>query len=135
MKSTKNSAARSSQIAILITAAVLMLLISGIQQNYARKEIRHNLERTAEMELIIKSIDVKHSLEDVTLALRNRTWECEQFLPYPDSLFDVTRRIVEENPNFAGCCIAIRPREGQTPLQSAGLSGHGSRTKGCDDSV
>ena len=109
MKSTKNSAARSSQIAILITAAVLMLLISGIQQNYARKEIRHNLERTAEMELIIKSIDVKHSLEDVTLALRNRTWECEQFLPYPDSLFDVTRRIVEENPNFAGCCIAMVP--------------------------
>ena len=109
MKSTKNSAARSSQIAILITAAVLMLLISGIQQNYARKEIRHNLERTAEMELIIKSMDVKHSLEDVTLALRNRTWEFEQFLPYPDSLFDVTRRIVEENPNFAGCCIAMVP--------------------------
>ena len=109
MKSTKNSADRSSQIAILITAAVLMLLISGIQQIYARKEIRHNLERTAEMELIIKAIDVRHSLEDVSLALRNRSWEFEQFLPYPDSLFDVTRRIVEQNPHFAGCCIAMVP--------------------------
>ena len=109
MKNSKLSAPRSSQIVILITAAVLMLLISGIQQNYARKEIRKNLEHNAEMELIIKSIDVKHSLEDVTLALRNRTWEFEQFLPYPDSLFAVTRRIVEENPNFAGCCIAMVP--------------------------
>jgi len=109
MKKPKISSATISQIAILITAAVLMLLISGIQQNYARKQIRNNLERNAEMELIIKSIDVKHSLEDVTLALRNRSWEFEQFLPYPDSLFDVTRRIVEENPNFAGCCIAMIP--------------------------
>ncbi len=98
-----------ANLAILITAAVLMLLISGIQQNYARKEIRKNLEHNAEMELIIKSINVKHSLEDVALALRNRSWEFEQFLPYPDSLFAVTRRIVEENPNFAGCCIAMVP--------------------------
>ena len=86
-----------------------MLLISGIQQNYARKEIRKNLEHNAEMELIIKSINVKHSLDDVSLALRNRSWEFEQFLPYPDSLVAVTRRIVEENPNFAGCCIAMVP--------------------------
>ena len=109
MKNPKISAARTSQIAILVTAAVLMLLISGIQQNYARKQIRNNLERNAEMELIIKAIDVKHSFEDVGLALRNRSWEFEQYLPYPDSLFAVTRRIVEENPNFAGCCIAMVP--------------------------
>ncbi len=106
---TSKSVRNKSNLAILITAAVLMLLISGIQQNYARKEIRKNLEHNAEMELIIKSINVKHSLEDVALALRNRSWEFEQFLPYPDSLFAVTRRIVEENPNFAGCCIAMVP--------------------------
>ena len=58
-----NSVRNKSSIAILITAAVLMLLISGIQQNYARKQIRNNLERNAEMELIIKAIDVKHSLD------------------------------------------------------------------------
>ena len=106
---TSKSVRNKSNLAILITAAVLMLLISGIQQNYARKEIRKNLEHNAEMELIIKSINVKHSLEDVTLALRNRSWEFEQFLPYPDSLFAVTRRVVKENPNFAGCCIAMVP--------------------------
>ena len=47
--------------------------------------------------------------EDVELALRNRNWEFEQFLPYPDSLFAVTRRIVEQNPDFDGCCIAVVP--------------------------
>ena len=113
MSKLKNNISKSirnrSSVAILITAAVLMLLISGIQQYSARKQIRINLERNAEMELIIKAIDVRHSLEDVSLALRNRSWEFEQFLPYPDSLFDVTRRIVEQNPHFAGCCIAMVP--------------------------
>ncbi|MBQ6307154.1 MAG: hypothetical protein IJK78_11355 [Bacteroidales bacterium] len=52
-----------------------MLLISGIQQYSARKQIRSDLERTAEMELVIKSIAVKHSLEEVEFALRNRNWE------------------------------------------------------------
>lgn len=86
-----------------------MLLISAIQQYSARKQIRNDLERNAEMELVIKSIAVKHSLEDVELALRNRNWEFEQFLPYPDSLFAITRRIVEQNPDFDGCCIAVVP--------------------------
>ena len=106
--SSKKAGAKAS-IAILITAAILMLLISGIQQYSARKQIRSDLERNAEMEMVIKSMGVKHTLEDVELALRNRSWEFEQYLPYPDSLFAVTRRIVEQNPNFDGCCIAVVP--------------------------
>lgn len=86
-----------------------MLLISGIQQYSSRVEIRKDLEDNAEVELVIKAMGVKHSLEEVELALRNRSWEFEQFLPYPDSLFAVTRRIVEQNPNFDGCCIAMLP--------------------------
>ena len=85
MSKLKNNTSKSirnrSSVAILITAAVLMLLISGIQQFSARKQIRNNLERNAEMELIIKAIDVRHSLEDVSLAFRKRGWELEQFLP------------------------------------------------------
>ena len=60
MSKLKNNTSKSirnrSSVAILITAAVLMLLISGIQQYSARMQIRNNLERNAEMELIIKAI-------------------------------------------------------------------------------
>lgn len=106
---TSKNVRNKASIAILITAAVLMLLISGIQQYSSRKQIRIDLENNAEMELVVKALGVKHSLEDVELALRNRRWEFEQALPYPDSLFAVTRRIVEQNPNFDGCCIAMLP--------------------------
>lgn len=108
-KNTLKSVHKRSSIAILITAAVLMLLISSIQQYSARQQIRKDLEHNAELELVIKSISIKHSLENVELALRNRSWEFEQFLPYPDSLFAITRRIVEQNPRFDGCCIAVVP--------------------------
>ena len=108
-RNTSRRAGTKASIAILITAAALMLLISGIQQINSRNQIRQDLERTAEMELVIKARDVSSSLEDVKLALRNHVWEFEQFLPYPDSLFAITRRIVEQNPNFGGCCIAMVP--------------------------
>lgn len=108
-RNTSKAIRTKTSIAILITAAVLMLLISGIQQYYSRNQTRADLERNAEMEMVIKANDIKHSLEDVELALRNRSWEFEQFLPYPDSLFAVTRRVVEQNPYFAGCCIAMVP--------------------------
>ncbi len=96
-------------IAILITAAALMLLILGFQQQYARKQIRKGLEKTAEMELIIKTLNIKSILESVELALNNHKWEIEQLLPYPDSLFGVTQRMVEQNPTLDGCCIAMIP--------------------------
>ena len=109
-KSTTSKKVRNkASIAILITAALLMLLISGIQQYFSRKQIRIDLENNAEMELVVKALSAKHALEDVELALRNRRWEFEQILPYPDSLFAVTRRFVEQNPNFDGCCIAMLP--------------------------
>ena len=96
-------------IAILITAAAFMLLISGLQQTYARKQIRKSLEKTAETELIIKTLNIKSILESVELALNNHEWEIEQLLPYPDSLFGLTQRLVEQNPTLDGCCIAMVP--------------------------
>ena len=105
---SKNIRAKAS-IAILITAALLMMLISGIQYYTAHKEIRDNLEKNAEMELVIKALNIRQYLSSVELALQNHRWEVEQLLAYPDSLFGVTRRIVEQNPDLNGCCIAMIP--------------------------
>ena len=75
-KSTTSKKVRNkASIAILITAALLMLLISGIQQYFSRNQIRIDLENNAEMELVVIALSAKHALEDVELALRNRRWE------------------------------------------------------------
>ena len=98
-----------TSVAILITAALLMLALSAVQSYYARKEIRANLERNTELDLFIKAQKIKYSLEAVENALQNHIDDIERSLPYPDSLFSVTRRIVEQNPDFDGCCIAMIP--------------------------
>jgi len=98
-----------TSVAILVTAALLMLALSAVQSYYARKEIRANLERNTELDLVIKAQKIKYSLEAVEAALQNHIDDIEQSLPYPDSLFSVTRRIVEQNPDFDGCCIAMIP--------------------------
>ena len=98
-----------TSVAILVTAALLMLALSAVQSYYARKEIRANLERNTELDLVIKAQKIKYSLEAVENALQNHIDDIERSLPYPDSLFSVTRRIVEQNPDFDGCCIAMIP--------------------------
>ena len=108
-RNPSKSIGTKASVAILITSALLMMLISGIQYYTAHKEIRDNLEKNAEMELIIKALNIRQSLSSVELALQNHRWEVEQLLAYPDSLFGVTRRIVEQNPNLNGCCIAMIP--------------------------
>lgn len=98
-----------TSIAILITAAFLMILISAVQYYYSRRQIRADLERNTEMELVIKAQKIRFSLESVEQALQNHEYEIEQALPFPDSLLPITRRIVEQNPDFDGCCIAMIP--------------------------
>lgn len=113
MNKSQNSRWKSlgakTSVAILITAALLMMMLSAVQSYFARQQIRANLERNTEKELVIKTQKIKYSLESVESALQNHLYDIEQSLPYPDSLFSVTRRIVEQNPDFDGCCIAMIP--------------------------
>jgi len=113
MKKTQNkdwtTLGAKTSIAILITAALLMMMISAVQYYYSRRQIRADLESNTEMDLVIKAQKIRFSLETVEKALQNHIDDIERSLPYPDSLFSVTRRIVEQNPDFDGCCIAMIP--------------------------
>lgn len=108
-RNTSKALRAKTSIAILITAAGFMLLVSGLQQVYSRKQIYKGLEQNAEMELVIKSLNIQNAMASVELAVHNHVWEAEQLLPYPDSLFALTYRIVVQNPNIDGCCIAMIP--------------------------
>ena len=109
MKKPKLSFTKTVQIAILISAAVLMQLISAIQFYNARNEIKDDLEHNAEMELFIKASNIKESLSIAETAIKNHHFKTAQLLPYPDSLFTLTRQIVELNPDMIGCSICMIP--------------------------
>ncbi|MBO7553329.1 MAG: SpoIIE family protein phosphatase [Bacteroidaceae bacterium] len=96
-------------VIIILTAAVLMQLMSGMQYYYAREELRSDLVRQAENELVIKAQNIRAILNNVEAATTNRRWEAEQGLNDPDFYMDLTRRFVEDNPDITGCGLAFIP--------------------------
>ena len=61
-----------TSIAILITAALLMMMITAVQYFYSRRQIRADLERNTEMELVIKAQKIRFSLESVGTVVAKR---------------------------------------------------------------
>lgn len=90
-------------VIIILAAAALMELISAMQYYYTRDEVRNELSRDAENELVIKAQNIRAILNSVEVATANRRWEAEQGLNDPDFYMDLTRRFVEDNPDITGC--------------------------------
>ena len=66
----------------------------------ARQRVTHMLENT--------SLRVKKHIREVKTATENISWLVEDNLR-PDSLYNYTRRVVEQNPNINGCSITLEP--------------------------
>lgn len=96
-------------VIIILAAAALMELISAMQYYYTRDEVRNELSRDAENELVIKAQNIRAILNTVEVATANRRWEAEQGLNDPDFYMDLTRRFVEDNPDITGCGLAFIP--------------------------
>ena len=96
-------------LVIILAAAALMELISAMQYYYTRDEVRNELSRDAENELVIKAQNIRAILNTVEAATANRRWEAEQGLNDPDFYMDLTRRFVEDNPDITGCGLAFIP--------------------------
>ncbi|MBQ6191025.1 MAG: SpoIIE family protein phosphatase [Bacteroidaceae bacterium] len=105
-----------SSVAIIVTVAVLLELISTIQFLYARKGIREEVEHRAETELRVKELEIQKVMVAVETAIGNTVWAAERMLERPDSLYSVLRRMVEQNPTIVGAGLMFKadyyPQEG-----------------------
>ena len=94
---------------IIITAALLMLLLTAIQYLYMRNNMGEQLEENAESELMIKQISIARMLRPVRIALENNKTYVYKSLGNPDSLFAITRNVVRRTPDVKACAISFRP--------------------------
>ena len=92
---------------IILTATVLMQLLSALQFYYARNEIRRDLSINAENELMFKASNIRAFLNIVETAVNNRLWDAYLALNNPDVFFDLSRRFVEEKPSITGFGVAF----------------------------
>ena len=104
-----NTLRTKSSLAIIITAAVLVELTTGIQYYFAKEGIRQEVEHRAESELRAKSLEIRNVMNVVEVAVENMAWAVEQRLAQPDSMWTVTRKLLEDNEYIVGSAIAFEP--------------------------
>ena len=91
-----------SSVAIIVTVAVLLELISGIQFFYARKGIQQDVQHRAESELRVKNLEIQKVMVAVETSINNTVWAIEHSLEQPDSFYTVLRRMVVQNKTIVG---------------------------------
>lgn len=91
-----------SSVAIIVTVAVLLELISGIQFFYARKGIQQDVQHRAESELRVKNLEIQKVMVAVETTINNTVWAIEHSLEQPDSFYTVLRRMVVQNKTIVG---------------------------------
>ena len=96
---------------IIITAALLMLLLTAIQYLYMRNNMVEQLEENAESELTIKQISIARMLRPVRIALENNKTYVYKSLDNPDSLFAITRNVVRRTPDVKACALTTTRRK------------------------
>ena len=82
------------QLVVIITAALLLELLSGTQYYYTHRMLERELEKRAESELRFKAVLIKSALNASEDLLKGHLWDIKRHLSKPDSMFAVTHRLV-----------------------------------------
>lgn len=94
---------------IIITAALLLELMSGIQYFYMHRMMEDELEHRAESELTAKTIQIKSTLNSSEDILDYFLWKIRAHLNNPDSAYVTMQRIVKLSPHIKGCGVGFEP--------------------------
>ena len=100
---------RRKGLLIVITAALLLELLSFAQYHYMHDLMEENLEKHAEMELTLKAILIKSTLRSTEDILRNHIWDIRENLSQPDSIQSAVKRMISIGRNLRGGTVAFVP--------------------------
>ena len=94
----------------LVTVIVALATLEAtflIQYYFSRKTIYEEATRRAEGLLEVTNLKITDILDQVETTVRNNVWPVRKTLAVPDSLWSLSRRIVECNPFVGGTAIAL----------------------------
>lgn len=93
----------------VVFAALLVELVSGVMYYSAQTIIHRTVEKLIEREMNAIYLCIRNKLAQVEVAVDNMTWVVSEALEEPEWMFDITRRMVKNNPSFWGSGIAFMP--------------------------
>lgn len=101
----------SARLSFWVVGSVTILFVTalGILFYYSRLAVREEAMEKASQALESTLLYTDNTLHDVEVAADNMRWLVEQHLDTPDSMFTLSRKILENYPNLYGCSIAFEP--------------------------
>ena len=96
-------------LTLILLAALLLEIISGIQYYYTHGMLAKELEKRAELELTMKVILTKSNMNLAVNSVNGHLWDVMRNIHQPDSMLDVAECVLRSHKNLLGCGIAFEP--------------------------
>ena len=107
MASFKNS--WLSRVGIVVLAAAMMEILSIVQYNRVRKALLEETELRSRVVMNTMSEVILHTLERTEITMRENLWNVKRSMAHPDSVFSAVVRLIDDDPDVVGGCLAFRP--------------------------
>ena len=108
MNLTKFFSARLSLFILLFTAAIFVVAFS-IFYHFSSRSIERNARTEAENTLQVINLQIEKVLRRVEAVPDNLNWVIANSITHPDSMYNITRNVVRNNPDIYGSAIAFEP--------------------------
>ena len=101
----------STRISLMVVSAIALLLSTAlfVMFAYSRKVMKEEATQNAQQTLEAAVVEVDNVLLNVEQQAGNIYADMMMHLAQPDRMIIYSRKIVEGNPNVAGCAIAMEP--------------------------
>ena len=97
------------RIALVVLAAIILEATSFMQLRFLARSTRREAMTKAENVLSTTRYEIMDVVEQAEQAIRDNMWIAQWCLDNPDSLKNVTRRIVEDHTAVVGSTVALVP--------------------------
>ena len=95
---------------VIVVATVLLEVLSYIQYNYARDQVKHELVRTSYTDIMETSLRVLLEMKETETVVQQQAWLLEAHLDDPAYIRQILFHMVdEEDDNIVGAGIAYKP--------------------------
>ena len=100
---------KNTSLTVIISAVLLLELMTGVMFYAAQNFIQRTMERMVGVEMNAIYLCIRNKLANVEITIDNMSWVVSEGLDEPNWMFDLSQRMVKNNPSFWGSGVAFVP--------------------------
>ena len=97
------------RLGVVVISAALVEIISVIQYHRVVGIMQEEMDARSHVVLGAATAKISHTLELAESSMRENLWEVKRGMAHPDSVFSSMVRLIDDNPEIVGGCLAFAP--------------------------